>query len=90
MFRDWQGNAGDIDFLEGIVANEFAGHLPRYTDDRGRIHHRRGDPRHQVGRSRTRGGHCHPHLTACTCISVRRVGGSLLMPDQNVMDRVFQ
>src|ERR1700742_4042589 len=51
MLRDGQGDAGDVDLLEGVSAQDFGGDLPGDGDDRDRVKHRGGEAGDEVRRA---------------------------------------
>ena len=86
VLGDRESNASDVGFLKCIGADQFAAHLTGNTNDRRRIHHRRGNASHHVGGPRAGGGHGNSHLSTGACVAVRHVGGALLMAHQHVMN----
>ena len=90
VLGDRQGDAGDVGFLEGVRADQLAAHLAGDADDRGAVHHRRGDAGHQVGGAGARGRDRHADLAGGAGVAVGHVGGALLVPDQDVTDGVVE
>ena len=85
MLHDRQGDAKNIGFLEGIGPNRGPGHLTGDHHHRHRIHLGRGDTRHQIGGSRAGSSETHPHLARGPGIGIRRMGATLLVPHQDVL-----
>ena len=80
------GDAHDIHFLEGIVADERGGHLPGENHNRDGVHIGRGDAGHRVGGPGTGGHQSHAHLVGSPGITVGGVHRGLLVPHQVVFD----
>ncbi len=88
VLGDRQGDAGDVGFLEGVVADELAAYLPGDAHDGRGIHHRRGNAGDHVGRPGTGGGNGNAHATAGPRIAIGHVRGALLVPHQYVVDGI--
>ncbi len=80
------GDAGDVALLEGVVADEVRGHLPREDDDGDGVHVGRGDPRHGVRGAGAGGGKRHADLSRCAGIAVGGVYGRLFVADEDVLE----
>ena len=81
-----QGDAVDVDLLEGVLADQGARHVAGDRDHRHRIEERRPDPRHQVGRARPRRPHADPDPAGHPRVAVRRVRPALLVADEHVAE----
>ena len=79
-----QGDAVDVDLLEGILADQRAGHVAGDRDHRHRIEERRADAGDQVRRPRSRGSHAHADPAGDPGVAVGRVGAALLVANQHV------
>jgi hypothetical protein len=90
VLGDRQRDAGDVGLLEGVVADQLAGHLSRDADHRHRVHHRGGDAGDEIGCAWTRGRHRHTDAAAGARIAVGHVRCPLLMPDQHVLDGIVE
>ena len=53
------------------------------------VHVRSSDPRDGIGHSWTRGHECYTNITRCTRIPVGGMNSCLLMPYQNVQNRIL-
>ena len=84
VLNNWQGDAKDVGFLEGISANGGAAHLASDHHHGHRIHLGRGDPRNQIGGSGTGGAKTNPHLAGGAGIGVGGVGAPLFVAHQQV------
>ena len=89
VLGDRQGNAGDIDFLEGVCTQQLRGDLPGDADQRHRVHHGRGDAGDQVGGRRAGGGNGDADLARGARVAVGRMRGALFVAHQNMADRVL-
>ncbi len=79
MFGDRQGSAGDVGLLEGIAADRPTVNLPGDRNDRGGVHHRRGQPRNEVGRAGTGCRHADANLTGGACVTVGSQTGAFFV-----------
>ena len=80
------GDAGDIAFLEGVIANQRCRHLPRENDNGNRVGVGGGNARDGIRCPRAG---CHQgdtYFTRCPGIAVGGVNRSLFMADQDVSD----
>ncbi len=89
MLGDGQGNARDIDFLEGIGAEELGGDLAGDADHGNGVHHGGGDAGDEVGGAGAGGSDGDADFAGGAGVSVSHMGGSLLVADQDVVDRIF-
>ncbi len=83
--RDAEG----VGLLEGVTTDQLGGHLPGDRHDRNRIHQRidqRGD---QVGRTGAGSRAAYAHLARRARISFGGEAGVLLVPHQDVLDRMI-
>ena len=81
-----QGDAVDVDLLEGVLADQRGRDVAGDRDHRDRIEERGPDPRDEVGGTRARGAHAHPHPTGDTGVAVGRMRAALLVPDEDVAE----
>ena len=79
-----QGDAVDVDLLEGILADQRAGHVAGDRDHRDRVEEGGADARHEVGRARPRRAQADPHPAGDPGIAVGGMGPALLVADQHV------
>ena len=86
VFRAGPRDADRVALLEGVGADQRRRNLPRYADDRDRIHQRVGEPCHRVRRARAGRNKHHAHLAAGPRISLRRVNRALLVTHEEVLD----
>ena len=69
-----QRDAGDVDLLEGVLADERRGHVAGDGDDRDGVQLRRGDAGHEVRRAGAGGAHAHADPARSRAHSHRRRG----------------
>ena len=86
VLGDRQRDSGDVAFLKSVGADHGAADLAGDANDRGGVHHRRGDPGDHVRGARAGGGYGHSHSSAGAGVAVGHVRGALFVPDQNVVD----
>ena len=86
---DGHGDAGDVDFLEGVLADEGLGHVAGDEDHGGRIHVSGGDAGGQVAGTGAGGGKAHAHLAGGAGIAVSGVSSALLVGGQDVGDLIL-
>ena len=84
VLRHRQGDAVDVDLLEGVLADERGWHVARDRDHRHRIEHRGPDPRDEVRGTGAGGAHADPDRPGDPGVPVGRVGAALLVADQDV------
>jgi hypothetical protein len=90
VLGDRERDAGNVGFLERVVADQLARHLTGDADHRHRVHHRGRDAGDQVRGSRTRGGNRHAHAASRPGISIGHVRSALLVTNQDMSDRVVE
>ena len=88
MLRDRHGDAGDVDLLERILAQDGGGDLARDRDQRGAVHPGVGDGRDQVRGPRPARGHADADLAGSAGVSLSRMARTLFVPAQNVMQPI--
>ena len=81
-----QRDAGDVDLLERVLADQGRGHVAGDRHERHGVQLRGGDAGDQVGRAGAAGAHADAHLAAGPGVAVGRVGAALLVPDEDVPD----
>ena len=86
VLGDGQGDAGDVDFLEGVGAEDFGGDLPSDRYDGDAIKHGGGDAGDEVCRTGTGGGHADADLARGAGVAVGHVRGTLLVAHEDVVD----
>jgi hypothetical protein len=86
VLRHRQGDAGDVDFLEGVPPDQWLDHLPGDGNHRHGIQHGISQASDKVGSAGARGGHAHARLARCPGVTLRRHGGPLLKAHQDVME----
>src|SRR5262249_24978203 len=86
MLGDWQRDAGDVDFLKGIAADEPAANLTRNADYRRGTEHRCRDAGDHIRCPRPRGGNRDAALAAGSCETIRHMRRALLVAHQNVLN----
>ena len=89
VFGDGHGDARDVDFLEGVAADEAAPHVAGDEHQRRGIHVGGGDAGGQVGAARAGGGEAHAHLAGGAGVTVGGVGRALFVGGQDVTDAVL-
>ena len=86
VLRHRQGDAGDVDLLEGVLAQEGGGHVAGDRDERHGVQLRRGDRRDEVRRGGTGRAQADADPAAGAGIAVGGVAAALLMTDEHVAD----
>ena len=79
IFRHRHRNARDIDLLKRVAAEERGLDVPRYRNNGARIHVCRGDARHEIGGTGSRGCNNNSRSASCAGVAVRRVSRRLLV-----------
>ena len=87
MLGDRHRQSGNVDFLEGIPAEQGSSHLTGDGDDRHGIHIGGGQAGDQIGRAGTGGGDTDADLAGGAGISVRRMHRPLFMHRQDMTQR---
>ena len=82
-------DAERIGFLKCIAADQFGRDLARDRDYRNRIHHRIHQPGHQIRSARTRRRAANAHASRGSRVALGRECRVLLVPYQNVADRMI-
>ena len=90
VLGDRQGDAGDVGLLKRVGSDQLAADLAGDADDRRRVHHRRRDAGHHIGRARSRGRDRDADLAGRARVAVRHVRRPLLVTDEDVANRVLQ
>ena len=83
VLRHRQRDAGDVDLLEGVLADERAGHVAGDGDHGHGVQLRRGDAGHQVRGAGTAGAEADADPPAGAGVAVGRVGSTLLVADED-------
>jgi hypothetical protein len=90
VLGDGERDAGDVGLLERVGAEELRGDLAGDEHRGDRVHHRGGDAGREVRRPRARRRDRDADLAARPRVAVGHVGRPLLVPDEDVPDRVIQ
>src|SRR5579864_2463608 len=85
VFGDGHGDAGNVDFLEGVGAEQLAADLSGDADDWRRVEHGGGDAGDHVGSAGAGSGHGDSYAAAGTRVAVGHVRGALFVADENVV-----
>ena len=88
VLGDRHGDAADVRLLEGVGADRGRRDLAGDGHHRDRVHVGVGDRRHQVRGARPAGRHADADAPGGLGVPGGRVAGSLLVPDQDVPDRL--
>ncbi len=86
VLGDGQGDAGDVDLLEGVGAEDFGGDLAGDGDDGDAVEHGGGDAGDEVGGAGAGGGHADADAAGGAGVAVGHVGGALLVADEDVVE----
>ena len=86
VLGDGQGDAGDVDFLEGVAAEDFGADLAGDGDDGDGVEHGGGDAGDEVGGAGAGGGDADADLAGGAGVAVGHVRGALLVADEDVVD----
>src|SRR6266852_491783 len=89
VLGDRHGDAGDIDFLKRIGAEELAADLPGDANHWRGVQHGGRDPRDHVGGAWTGGGHSDAYAAAGSRIAVGHVRGALFVAHEDVVQLGF-
>ena len=81
-----QRDAGDVDLLERVLADQRAGHVAGDRDHRDRVQLGGGDRGHEVGGAGTARPHAHADPAAGPGVAVGGVAAALLVADEDVPD----
>ena len=90
VLRDRQRDAGDVDLLERVAADQAAADLAGDADDGRGVHHRGGDAGDHVGRARPGRGDRDADAAARARVAVGHVRRPLLVAHQDVANRVIE
>ncbi len=86
MLGDGQGDAGDVDLLKGVRAEDLAADLAGDRHNRNAIEHGGGDAGDEVGGAGAGGGDADADLARGAGVAVGHVRGALLVADEDVVD----
>ena len=86
MFRDRHDHSCNIHLLETVFSQKGQANVAGNSYKGDRIHVGCGDAGDQIGSPRSAGSHTHSYLSCRTGVTVRRMGCSLLMGSQHMMD----
>ena len=89
VLGDGHGDAGDVDFLKRVGAEDFAADLAGDADDRRRIQHGGGDASDHVGCAGAGGGHGDADSAAGARVAVGHVRGALFVAHEDVVQLRF-
>ena len=84
VLRHRERDAGDVDLLEGVLADQGVWNVPRDHHNGHGVEHGGTDAGHEVGGTRARGAEADSNVARGACVAVRGVRGSLLMAHQDV------
>src|SRR5579884_4155354 len=84
MLGDGLCHTQNIGFLKGITPDKWTRYLPGDGNDRGRIHKRRCQSRHQVGCAWAARCHTHAYFTSCASITISGMRCGLFVADENM------
>ena len=83
------GDADRVAFLEGVGADQMAGHLAGDDDERDRIHQRVDHAGYGIGGAGAGGDEHHADLAGRAGIAFGRMRRTLLVPNQDVLQLVL-
>ena len=86
VLGDGQGDAGNVDFLEGVGAEDLGGDLAGDGDHGDGVEHGGGKAGDEVGGTRAGSGHADANLAGGAGVAVGHVGCALLVADEDVVD----
>ena len=89
MLDTGTGNTDRIALLEGVLTDIMRRHLPGNDHHRDRIHVRRRNTCHGIGRAGARSDQCHTDALRRPCQSIGSMDRCLLMTHQNMLDFVL-
>src|SRR6266567_8194352 len=89
VLGDGHGDAGDIDFLKCVGAQNFAADLARNADDWRRVQHGGGDAGNHVRRAGPGRGHGDADSTAGSRVAIGHMRGALFVAYEDVMQLRF-
>ncbi len=89
VLGDGHGDAGDIDFLKCVGAQNFAADLAGNADDGRRVQHGRGDAGNHVRCAWTGGSHGDADSTAGSRVAIGHMRGALFVAYEDVMQLRF-
>ncbi len=86
VLGDGQGDAGDVDLLEGVGAEDFGGDLAGDGDEGNAVQHGCCEAGDEVGGAGAGGGHADAGAAGGAGVAIGHVGGALLVADEDVVD----
>ena len=86
VLGDGEGDAGDVDFLKCVGAEDLGGDLSGDGDEGNAVEHGCRYPRDQICCARPGGGHAYSDLSGGAGVAVRHVGRALLVAHEDVVD----
>ena len=86
MLGHGQSDAGDVDFLERVGAEDFRGDVAGDADQRNGIEHGRRDAGNEIGGAGAAGGDGHADLARGARVAVGHVRCALLVTDEDVVN----
>ena len=86
VLGDGQRDAGDVDLLEGVGAEDLGGDLAGDGDDGDGVEHGGGEAGDEVGRAGAGGGHADAGASGGARVAVGHVRGALLVAHEHVVD----
>ena len=84
VLRHWQGDAGDVDLLEGVLTDEGVWNVSCDHHKGHGVEHCGADAGDEVGGARSRGPKAHANVARGACVAIGGVRGGLLVTDQDV------
>ena len=84
MLDDRQRDAGRVDLLERVAADQLAANLAGDADERRRVHPRVGDRRHEVRRAGARGRDRNAWAARGARVTLGHVAGALLVAREDM------
>ena len=86
VLGDRESDAGDVDLLEGVPADQRLDHLTGDGHERHRVKHRISETRHEIGRTGPAGRHADAGLPGGTGVAFSSEGGPLLEADEDMLE----